>query len=42
MGVATGPSLTLFCFRLDSGEERGRGEREEEEAEEGGGRGDEL
>ena len=26
VGVATGPSLTLFCFRLDSG-----GRREEEE-----------
>ena len=25
LGVATGPSLTLFCFLLDSGERGGRG-----------------
>ena len=31
VGVATGPSLTLFCFLLDSGERGGRGK--------GGGRG---
>ena len=36
VGVATGPSLTLFCFLLDSGE-RGKGERERRGRE--GGRG---
>ena len=37
VGVATGPSLTLFCFLLDSGERERRRGREREGGE--GGRG---